>query len=375
MKNQFKTIFLCLIILMFGTSFGFQVNNYLLDNQVAVADDLSMDEQELTVRAINTVMPAVVSIVVYDQEDIVNIDFSTGQETITTERVKKGSGTGFLISADGLILTNKHVVEASSKRISEIKVIMNDGKQYDANLIDKDPLHDLAVLQIGGNSFPYVELGDSDNLPIGTTVIAIGNSLGLYQNSATKGIVSGLNRSLIAADTSGNSESFENLIQVDADINPGNSGGPLIDLDGNLVGVNVATDQGGTGIGFAIPVNDVRGAIQSVKETSEIIRPKIGIRYLTITPDVVTEFDLPRNDGALIVNGENGEPGILPDSPAAGAGLQAGDIIYEINAIPLNGNNTLFSVVQKYKPGEKIGLKIQRGSEIFVKVIVLGEFR
>ena len=325
--------------------------------------------------AIKKTMPAVVSIIVYDEESVVTYNVDTGDQTSEKQKVEKGEGTGFLISSDGLILTNKHVVEAAdNESTAQYRVILNSGKQYYAQLIGKDPINDLAVIKIFDKNLPYVNLGDSDKLQIGTTVIAIGNALGRYQNSATKGIVSGLGRSIYASDQVGNAESLDNVIQTDAQINLGNSGGPLINLDGNVVGINVAMDESGSSIGFAIPINDAKPVITSVKQSGMIIRPRLGISYVMITPELVQDKNLPRSNGALI-SSDGTNPAVTPDSPADKAGLEEGDIIFEINGIKLEGKNTLLSVVQKYKPGDKIGLKVQRGNKVFIRTVVLDQFK
>ncbi len=371
-KKYFKNL-LFIFLIVFTLSIGFGLGQYN-NPQELIADDLSLDDQEATVRAIQKVIPSVVSIIVYDTEEVSILDLSTGAQTMSKEKREKGSGTGFVISADGLILTNKHVVEAVSKENGSYRVIMNNGKQYYAQLIDKDPINDLAVLKIYDNNLPYVELGDSDELNQGITVIAIGNALGMYQNSVTKGIVSGLGRSLIASDSNGNTENLDNVIQTDAEINKGNSGGPLIDLHGKVIGVNVAIDQTGSAIGFAIPINDARPVIESVKNQGQIIRPRLGVRYVMVTPELYYDYDLSRKSGALIIGGEDGEPAITSGSAAEIAGLVEGDIIFEINAIKINGKNSLFSVVQKYKPGNRIGLKVQRGEKVIIKILTLDSF-
>jgi serine protease Do len=368
-----KSIIIILAIFIIGVAFGFVLDNSLTQN--ATADDLRLDDQEATIRAINKVMPAVVSIIVYDQEEIISINLGTGKRTMEKQRRQKGSGTGFLISSDGLILTNKHVVNAAREKTAEYRVILNSGRQYYAQLIGKDPINDLAVLKIFDKDLPYVSLGDSDGLAIGATVVAIGNALGRYQNSVTKGIVSGLGRSIVASDQTGNSEALDNVIQTDAEINPGNSGGPLIDLMGRVVGVNVAIDQSGSAIGFAIPINDARPVIKSVKEIGRIVRPRLGVRYIMLTPELAQDQKLPRDSGAWIVKGANGESAVMKGSPADIAGLLEGDIIFEINAIKIEGKNTLLSIIQKYKPRDKIGLKIQRGDKVIIRVVELDEFK
>lgn len=371
-----KAIF-SLLILICGISVGLSLNNP--NHQTVIANDLSLDDQTATVRVIQRSMPSVVSILVYEEVELKYADAS-GQEKTMKQREKRGEGTGFIISKDGLILTNKHVVDSVYSRIPELKVVLNDGTQLDANLIDRDPAHDLAVLKIGPiegeaeANFSYLELANSDSLQVGETVIAIGNALGVYKNSATKGIISGLGRSLTANGDNGSSESFDNLIQTDAEINLGNSGGPLLNLEGKVVGVNVAVDRSGTAIGFAIPANDIRPALVSARERGEIVRPQLGVRYMMITPDLVDEAELPRNRGAWVVDNEN-EESVISGSPADKAGILPGDIIFEINAIKVEGQNNLFSIIQRYKPGERIGLKIQRGNKIMIKVVTLGEFK
>lgn len=369
--NIHKIVILSLMIFVVGAGFGLVLHDRIIKN--ATADDLRLDEQEATVRAIEKVIPAVVSIVVYDWDNFLALTPS-GQE-IQKYRKQMGNGTGFLISADGFILTNKHVVNAADKETGEFRVTLNSGKKYYAQLIDEDPINDLAVLKIFDKDLPFVELGDSDKLAIGSTVIAIGNVLGRYENSATKGIVSALGRSLTANSGAGKPEALNNIIQTDANINVGNSGGPLIDLRGRVIGVNTAVDSAGAAIGFALPINDVRPVINSVKEIGRIARPRLGVRYVMLTPEIAEEKTLTRDRGALITSGDKGGAAVLPDSAASEAGLSEGDIIFEINAIKIEGRNTLSSVVQKYKPNAKIGLKIQRGNKVIIRVVELDEFR
>jgi len=376
MDKIYKKVILFCLIFVVGLAVGlFGVNYFQSTVDKAVADNLRLDDQEATIRAINKIIPAVVSIIVYDQETIYILDLMTGQQTQQTSKVEKGSGTGFLISADGLILTNKHIANAGKERTAEYRIILNSGKQYYAQLIGKDPLNDFAILKIFDKNLPYVNLGDSDKLQLGSTVMAIGNALGRYQNSVTKGIVSGIGRSLIASDQAGNAEALDNVLQTDAGINQGNSGGPLIDLLGNVVGINVAIDQGGSSIGFAIPINDARPVIKSVKEVGRIVRPRLGVRYIMLTPQIAQDNKLSQNSGAWIKKSQDGTPAILPGSPAEKGGILAGDIIIEINAIKIENKNTLISVINKYKPGNRIGLRIVRDGKIIVKIVVLDEFK
>jgi len=376
MDKIYKKVILFCLIFVVGLAVGlFGVNYFQSTVDKAVADNLRLDDQEATIRAINKIIPAVVSIIVYDQETIYILDLMTGQQTQQTSKVEKGSGTGFLISADGLILTNKHIANAGKEGTAEYRIILNSGKQYYAQLIGKDPLNDFAILKIFDKNLPYVNLGDSDKLQLGSTVMAIGNTLGRYQNSVTKGIVSGIGRSLIASDQAGNAEALDNVLQTDAGINQGNSGGPLIDLLGNVVGINVAIDQGGSSIGFAIPINDARPVIKSVKEVGRIVRPRLGVRYIMLTPQIAQDNKLSQNSGAWIKKSQDGTPAILPGSPAEKGGVSEGDIIIEINAIKIENKNTLISVINKYKPGNRIGLRIVRDGKIIIKIVVLDEFK
>lgn len=373
---KIKKYLIISLTLVIGVSAILFFYNYNPNIAKVIADNLRLDDQEATIRAIKKVMPAVVNIIVMDKQATTVINLNTGEQTKKTDIVQKGSGTGFLISADGLILTNRHVVGAGDEKTAEFKIILNTGKQYYAQLIGKDPINDLAVLKIFDKNLPYVQLGDSDKLQIGSTVIAIGNTLGRYQNSATKGIVSGLGRSIQASDQSGaNAEALDNVIQTDAEINPGNSGGPLVDLDGNIIGINVALDQAGSSVGFAIPVNDAKPVIKSVREIGRIVRPRLGLKYVMLTPEIAEANKLAHTSGAWISISRDGTPSVLADSPAAKAGLREGDIIIEINAIKLQDRVTLLSVVQKYKPGNKIGLRVFRGGKFLVLIATLDEFK
>lgn len=375
-KFMLKKFLIAIIILTAGFSAGLAGRHYFSSPQGAAADNLRLDDQEATIRAINKVMPAVVSIIITDVESSVIVNLNTGEQTEEKSKVRKGSGTGFLISPDGLILTNKHVVGAGDDKTADYRVILSSGKQYYAQLIGKDPINDLAVLKIFDKNLPFVQLGDSDRLEIGATVVAIGNTLGRYQNSATKGIVSGLGRSIEASDQSGKqAEVLDNVIQTDAEINMGNSGGPLIDLSGNIVGINVAIDQTGSAIGFAIPVNDAKPVIKTVKEIGRIVRPRLGVRYRMLTPVIAQELKLAKGSGAWITTNVVQGPSVLAGSPADKAGLRPGDIIMEINGIKLENKTTLLSVIQKYKPGNKIGLRVFRDGKIIILTAALDEFK
>lgn len=342
--------------------------------QKTEADNLTFDEQEATIRAIKQVSPAVVSINTFDISEV-EIQNEDGSKTIKSEKVNRGSGSGFLISSSGLIITNRHIASAVSRDRGEYKVTLNSGKQYYAQFIGLDPLHDLALIKIFDTNLPFVTLGDSSKLTVGTTVIAIGNSLGRYSNSATKGIISGLYRNIEASGNNGSTEDLKNVIQTDAEINPGNSGGPLIDLNGNVVGINVAKDHGGQSIGFSIPINEAKPIISSARTSGRIIRARLGVRFLMITPEIAEKRKTSRTSGALLVLSTTGEAAITPGSPADKVGLQAGDIIFEIDGRVIDERLPLSSYINQFSPGKKLGLRVQRGKDIFTKIITLDEYK
>lgn len=284
-----------------------------------------------------------------------------------------GGGTGFVISSDGMILTNKHVVSDGE---AEYAVTTNDGKQHPANVLALDPVNDLAIMKIDAKGLPTVTLGDSDRIAIGQTVVAIGNSLAQFPNTVTKGVISGLGRRVTAGDNRGMSEVIEGAIQTDAAINPGNSGGPLVSLRGDVIGINTAVSQAGQLIGFAIPINEAKRAIASVKKTGKIVRPWLGVRYVLVTKELAEKNQLSVDYGALIARGQTQTDfAVIPGSPADKAGLVENDIILEIDGVKIDEDHPLSRLVARKNPGDTIMLKVlSKGKEKAVKV-VLGEFK
>ncbi len=334
---------------------------------------LSVTEESATVDVVNSVSPSVVSIVISkDLPKIVNPFFGFVDPSAPTEETEVGGGTGFIISSDGLILTNKHVVSDAEAKYT---VVLADGTKYDAKTVDTDPVNDLAFIKVEAKDLPVVEIGDSDTLKAGQTVIAIGNSLSRFQNTITQGIVSGLNRTITAgSDASGDLDIIDNVIQTDAAINPGNSGGPLLNLAGQVVGVNTAVSREGQLIGFAIPINAAKTAIKSVQENGRIIQPFLGVRYVELTSVIAKQRGLSVENGALIVEGSDASPAITPNSPAEKAGLKDGDVILAINDRPIDAEHSLARELQRYTPGTEITLKVHRGGEDLTLKATLQEF-
>lgn len=319
---------------------------------------IKIEESSAVIDSVNKVSLAVVSIV--SKSEVQNFFGDVIQQ--------QGGGTGFVITSDGLILTNKHVVSDAN---ATYKVIMSDGKNYDAKVQSLDPLNDLAVIKIEARNLPVVELGDSDQLVVGQWVVAIGNALGQYQNTVTVGVVSAKERQIQASDATGSTtESLQNMLQTDAAINSGNSGGPLVNLAGQVIGINTAVASGAQGIGFAIPINAAKSAIDSIKKSGKIVRPYLGIRYLPITPDLAKTNNLKCDYGALVIRGNGlGQLAVVPGSPADKAGIVENDIVLEINDERIDEKNALTTLIQKYNVGDTVTLKIShQGNEKNVKV-------
>ncbi|HSX31998.1 MAG TPA: trypsin-like peptidase domain-containing protein [Candidatus Saccharimonadales bacterium] len=279
---------------------------------------------------------------------------------------QEGAGTGIIISTDGLIMTNRHVVPAGT---TDVSVTLADGTELsDVTVVGRtnssDSL-DIAFLKVNdtkGKKLKAAAIGDSSKMAVGDPVVAIGNALGQFQNTVTSGILSGYGRSLTASDGSGaSSESLENLFQTDAAINEGNSGGPLVNLDGEVIGINTAVAGNAQNIGFSIPINDVSGLITSVKQSGKLERPFLGVVYIPITNDVAEQYSLDKSSGAYIPQTSSvGTTPVLADGPAAKAGIQAGDIILKINDETIDQKHSLASLINKHKVGDKVTLTIHR---------------
>jgi serine protease Do len=303
-----------------------------------------------------------------------NFDFQIPQYVQKGTKLQEvGAGSGFIVSKDGLVLTNKHVV---SDKAAEYTVFTNDGQKYSAKVLALDPVQDLAVIKIQSikSDFQPIALGDSARIQLGQTAIAIGNALGQFSNTVSVGIISGLQRTISASDQTGSvSEILENIIQTDAAINSGNSGGPLLNLKGEVIGINTAMAQGAEGIGFAIPINMAKKDISQVVATNKIVYPFLGVRYVLVDETVKEKYKLSVDYGALVLKGTKGEPAVTADSGAAKAGIKEKDVILSINGEKISTKNSMATIIRKYNVGDKISLHILRGEKEQDVEVTLGE--
>lgn len=317
-------------------------------------------------------------VAVYEQQyiDLFGDGFFTipQQKQTGTEKQQVGAGTGFIVSEDGLVLTNKHVV-ADDK--AEYIVVMNDNNEYPAKVLAKDPVQDLAIMKIqGNNKFKALTLGSSDDVQIGQSVIAIGNALGEYQNTVSVGVISGLGRTVIASGETIGTETLEDIIQTDAAINKGNSGGPLLNLKGEVVGINTAISSSGQNISFAISINKAKKDIEQVKGSGKISYPYLGVRYILISKKYAEEKGLSVDYGALISKGTDAtDPAIVSGSPAEKAGLKEGDIILEMGGEKITTDSPLSKIISRYDPYTSVDLKVLRDKEEVTITVVLGEWK
>lgn len=322
-------------------------------------------EESVVIDVVEKVGPSVVTIGIEKKESVsplsVEFDlfgFSLPQTDQESQKTEENIGTGFILTQDGLIVTNKHVV---SDIEATYKIIDKDDKTYEVKKIYRDPVNDLAILQIEATGLKPVELGDSDELKVGQFVIAIGTALGEFKETVTTGVISGLGRGITAGSPlEGYVERLDNVIQTDAAINPGNSGGPLLNSSGQVVGTSVAVAANGQNIGFAIPINVIKEAIDNFNQTGKFERPFLGVQYRMISRDVALMNDVPQ--GAYIVS-------VVEDSAADKAGLKAGDIVIKFNGETVKEELSKF--ISNKKIGDIIKLQIWRdGKESEVEAIL-----
>lgn len=287
-----------------------------------------------------------------------------------TQKQEVSSGTGFFVSADGLILTNRHVV-ADTK--ATYTMILNDESRLDVDVLARDPIYDIAVLKVrtADRKFSFISFGDSDSIKVGQNVIAIGNALGEFRNTVSVGVVSGLQRTVVASGGA-STETLQGLIQTDAAINPGNSGGPLLDLVGAAIGINTAVAEGAQNVGFALPINLAKKAVEDVRTVGRIQYPFLGVRYIVLNDRIKEERKFLVNYGALLVRSET-DPAVLPNSPAAKAGLTEGDIILEFAGERVTEKRSLAELILEHEVGETVRLSVMRDNKTLTVDVVLGE--
>jgi len=356
-------IILIIVVSLFGGAisdrlFGYKILDRFfpqITSSPLITQQKVLNEESVVIDVVEEVGPSVVTIAI-EKESTGSLSIEFGpfgfvfpQTQEEAQIIEQNIGTGFIISEEGLIVTNKHVVEETQ---ATYKVITKDDQTYEVQKIFRDPVNDLAILKIeplAGGLKP-VEMGDSDNLKVGQFVIAIGTALGEFKNTVTTGVVSGLGRGITAGSPlEGYTERLDDVIQTDAAINPGNSGGPLLNSFGQVIGINIAIAAGGENIGFAIPINIVKEAIDNFNKTGQFDRPFLGIRYQMITRNVALMNNVPQ--GAYVVE-------IVAEGPADKAGVKVGDIITKFDSQEVK--DELSKLIAQKKVGDKVKLNLWR---------------
>jgi len=347
-------------------------DNGLLSGNLTAQQKVVTSESQLVSNVAKSVGNSVVSVNVVGQTATENF-FGFSQPTQT-----EAAGTGIIISSDGLVITNRHVVPNGTTSVS---VTLSDGTELKnvqvlGRTSDSDSL-DVAFLKIrntSGHKLQPAIIGDSSKVQVGDAVVAIGNALGQFQNTVTSGIISGFGRSVTAGDSQGaSSENLDDLFQTDAAINEGNSGGPLVNMNGQVIGINTAIAGGAQNIGFAIPINDVKGLIGQVLKTGKFERPYLGVRYIPLTADVAQQYDLTVSSGAYIAPAvDASQPSVVAGGPADQAGIQEGDIITKLGGTAVDQNHSLTGLLDQHQPGDKVTLTIIRSGKTITKNVTLG---
>ena len=327
---------------------------------------------------VKKVLPAVVSIVVSKMLPVFEAPFGGPQDPLDpntplmvprgNKKMDVGGGSGFIVDPSGIILTNRHVV---NDPVAEYVVIFGEDEKCPAQVLARDPIHDVAIIKIDKKNLPILELGDSSGLELGQTAIAIGNALGTFRNTVSVGVVSGLSREISAGDTTNNTiTKLRGLVQTDAAINPGNSGGPLIDVKGKAIGINTAMVFFAENIGFALPINNAKRDLDDLKQYGRLRLPFFGIRYVLLDKDAQERFKLSVDQGALVISEKSGgNEAVVSGSGAHRAGIKDGDIILEVKQTKICTKTPLEDILQKCKIGEELDVKVLRdGKEIMFKI-------
>lgn len=336
----------------------FLINGKVIVNNVVREESVVIDVADKTSNSVVTVSMTT------PPRNVISFSPFGGISSTTEGGIPTDIGTGFIVSKDGLIITNKHVVLTNG---ATYKVITKDGKEYDAVSISRDPSNDIAIIKIDANNLIPLKLGDSSNLKVGQFVIAIGTALGEFRHTVTTGVISGLGRGITAGSVyEGFVEKLDDVIQTDAAINPGNSGGPLLNSSGEVIGINVAVAEKAQNVGFAIPINTIKDSLNQFKETGKFAqKPYLGVRYQMISLQTAVLNNIPQ--GAFVVE-------IVKDSPAEKAGVNINDIITKIDGKELKEKDDLTSIIASKKTGDKIDLEVYRGKETIKISTNLSEF-
>lgn len=366
--NKAAVVLASLALVAAGTAGVFSVLGYLKTNQPVSYLNSGIDGN--TVNFAEGSVADIVSKVSKSVVSIVTSVKSTGYFGQT--QTSQASGTGIIVSSDGYILTNKHVIDLASS----ISVVLDDGTKYtDVTVAAVDPLNDIAFLKIkDASGLTPATLGDSKTVQAGQQVVAIGNALGLYQNTVTSGVVSGTGRSLTATDSTGSmSERLTDMIQTDAAINSGNSGGPLINAAGQVIGLNTANSYAAEDMGFAIPIGAVKGMLAQLIEKGTAERAYVGVYTVQITPDLAKAYNLPVTSGEYLYATSANYSAIIKGSPAEKAGLKDKDIVTAVNGVQIGAAGSLSTLIAEYKPGDVVKLTVIReGQETTVDVTLEG---
>lgn len=370
LKNSGKHVAMAIIIIAASFSAGigggyaanrlFETGSTVIDRNQGSDGNAAVSKDEANISSVaSKVAPSVVSVITRTQATY-----------YYDNQIKEGAGTGIILSSDGYVLTNKHVVKDSG----QLTIVTSDGNVYtDVSIVGTDPLNDLAYLKIKGvKDLKPAILGDSSSVRIGQNVVAIGNSLGEFQNTVTSGIISGTGRP-IAASSSFDDASFESLtdlIQTDAAINHGNSGGPLTNLSGQVIGINTAVAENAQSIGFAIPVNSAKGTIKNLLKTGKVERAYLGVNYVAITPELSKKNNLPVKKGAWISTSSN-SAGVITGSPADKAGIKDRDIIVKVGDLEVGDRGGVASLISEYSVGDKVKITLLRDGKTLTKDVTL----
>ena len=374
-KNIFNstTLIIIIVALVAGGIGGFIGAKYYsprltsLDS-TAVQQKIVSSQSDLIASIAKEVSPSVVSITVKSQSQASTLQQLFGGQGAGTS---ESAGTGIIISSDGMVVTNKHVIPDGTTSVS---ITTSDGTKYDdVKVVARDPRSnvDVAFVKINGaKNLKPAKIGDSSKMQVGDAVVAIGYALGEFENTVTSGIISGLGRPITAGDGATSTETLSNLFQTDAAINPGNSGGPLVNMNGEVIGINTAVAGNAQNIGFSIPVNDVKSQISSILEKGKLEVPYMGVRYVVLTPAIKQQFDLSTDTGAWL-KATNATQAVINGSPADKAGLKEGDIITKVNGEAIDADNPLAQRLSKYKVGDTLEITYVRDGKTSTTKVTL----